>query len=619
MTTIFDLVVRILLTNIKKYRLFLICNISSIAILFSMISLVNNNSLMGSGNIDSIISSNIYAPTSLVVIFVAAFVPYTYSLLKKDTSRDYGILNSIGMLEEEVNICMLLETLILGAFSVIGGILFGNVLSLIVFLIVHYGIGMSELKYENSLTTYRMIVLFAGALYFVVYVIDIVKRRLLNATDMIISKRKSESGTGSCFLFFIGVVIVFISFVSMLFLYEENSNSALICFALCVLGIIVLSMNAQFIFKKGRKKSKRLFLFSDFLYYFKRNIKVVLVSFGMIFMILFFTMFTLVTFPNFSNNAEIYNPYHITYSEYPIMEWHPEESDLKDMTEKFDTDITFYEKIDYLYIGGTQLFSINDIRNYISNEVHLDKGECIYVKCEYLNDGYEHNKTNSNTEIEVGGKSFAVKEVVYDILFGKSLLTQGKIVLLSDRDFKELMEDKNISPSRLCLLNFSDYTKTIGLEKVIVETLAEENPGFKASDFMITSRAVSSRNARNSSLFLLFLVAYVSILFYFSVLIMIHYKFEMEIEEERHKMQLLQSMGASESDVGRMLFEKVCLIFLTPFLGAVILTVMYGYGTNFSYGYGFVGIRYAILVSIVWFSIIATTIILYYRRYMKLF
>lgn len=55
--------------NIRQYRLFILCNLASVAILYSFIAISVNKSFKNPTIVDSMISSNIYAPTALVVLF----------------------------------------------------------------------------------------------------------------------------------------------------------------------------------------------------------------------------------------------------------------------------------------------------------------------------------------------------------------------------------------------------------------------------------------------------------------------------------------------------------------------------------------------------------------------
>lgn len=114
----------------KKYRLFILCNVAAIAVLYSFISIVLNKQFMNSSIVDPMISSNIYAPTFFIVMFAGMFIPYSQSVFMKARQKDYGILLSIGMTENEVRKSVIIENLVLHAVSLVAGLMFGTILSL---------------------------------------------------------------------------------------------------------------------------------------------------------------------------------------------------------------------------------------------------------------------------------------------------------------------------------------------------------------------------------------------------------------------------------------------------------------------------------------------------------
>ena len=59
MTTLLDIVIALLKGNRRKYRLFIICNVLSIGILFSLRLLLDNSSINDASIVDPMISSNV--------------------------------------------------------------------------------------------------------------------------------------------------------------------------------------------------------------------------------------------------------------------------------------------------------------------------------------------------------------------------------------------------------------------------------------------------------------------------------------------------------------------------------------------------------------------------------
>lgn len=128
--------------EIKKYKVFIFCNLLEIAILYGFISIVLNSEFMNSNIVDPMISSNIYAPTFMVMIFTAIFIPYAQNVFIKSRQKDYGILLTIGMSENETIKWILIENCILCAISLVGGLILGTLLSIFFLVFIHYEIGI---------------------------------------------------------------------------------------------------------------------------------------------------------------------------------------------------------------------------------------------------------------------------------------------------------------------------------------------------------------------------------------------------------------------------------------------------------------------------------------------
>lgn len=142
-----DLVLLLLKGNLKKYRLFIGCNVLAIAILFSLRMLLDHPILNDSSIVDPMISSNVYAPTLFMYVFVVFFIPFTLSILNKQIQKNYGILMSLGLTQSQLRKCVLLENCLIIAISVLGGIVVGNLFELVLIGILKWNIGIEQMTF----------------------------------------------------------------------------------------------------------------------------------------------------------------------------------------------------------------------------------------------------------------------------------------------------------------------------------------------------------------------------------------------------------------------------------------------------------------------------------------
>ena len=165
MTTLLDIVIALLKGNRRKYRLFIICNVLSIGILFSLRLLLDNSSINDASIVDPMISSNVFAPNLLMHIFEAFFIPYTLVLLNRQIVKDYGILLSLGLSERQFVSCIMIENALLIAISVAVGMMTGVALEFGLLLIIKHLINLPAVVFSQNMETYYQTIVFLMVVY----------------------------------------------------------------------------------------------------------------------------------------------------------------------------------------------------------------------------------------------------------------------------------------------------------------------------------------------------------------------------------------------------------------------------------------------------------------------
>ncbi|AAK78053.1 putative ABC transport system permease protein [Clostridium acetobutylicum] len=212
----------------KKYRLFILCNVAAIAVLYSFISIVLNKQFMNSSIVDPMISSNIYAPTFFIVMFAGMFIPYSQSVFMKARQKDYGILLSIGMTENEVRKSVIIENLVLHAVSLVAGLMFGTILSLFFLGFIHSIIGISNINVTVSVVSYEMVTVCELILFIISLIVNCYSMVKSTIYAKIKHTEKTEStGRYSIKFIFIGLVITIAGLILVAFFYENNDNIGL--------------------------------------------------------------------------------------------------------------------------------------------------------------------------------------------------------------------------------------------------------------------------------------------------------------------------------------------------------------------------------------------------------
>ena len=251
MTTLLDIVIALLKGNRRKYRLFIICNVLSIGILFSLRLLLDNSSINDPSIVDPMISSNVFAPNLLMHIFEAFFIPYTLVLLNRQIVKDYGILLSLGLSERQFVSCIMIENALLIAISVAVGMMTGVALEFGLLLIIKHLINLPAVVFSQNMETYYQTIVFLMVVYafsVLLIVITTIRKRIFNIIN---DGRKTERKKGHRLLFIMGLFCFGVSLLSSFILYERTGgNILLLGIVLSYIGLALICCNYDFLLKK---------------------------------------------------------------------------------------------------------------------------------------------------------------------------------------------------------------------------------------------------------------------------------------------------------------------------------------------------------------------------------
>ena len=611
MSNLVDLSIKIIYGNIKKYLLFFICNVCAIAMFMSILSLCHNTSLY---QLDSIVSSNVNAPMYLMGLFLCFFIPYTQKLFQIQIQKDYAVLLSIGMNNREMTKCLVAGNSLLFFFCTIVGIVFGECLELMLIKIVNLIIG-SSLEFQFNIKDIKFIFVYAIILFVVSMFWGLLRIRNNNIYEQLIYFRVSEEKRDNPLAIVVGTFISLGAIFLVFVFYKENSNIAIISIILLLIGIYIILGNCRNFIDK--KRGDNIFWSSDWIYYYKRNRKIVFAACVLYFCIMYLLTMAAVTFPNFTNNALLYHPFDIAFSLSDNSDWIPDKKYMKDISNSQQVDITECVSMKYINIGAYSVFDINEVNRILKRNYQCDNDEAIYVLCIIENDGYEHNMSNIPKSIQLDDLQLNVSQVKCDVLFGNGCGTTDDVVLVDHELFTELISGKVLQT--IYAYNFSDFRKTKYIQQNLLKDLHSMNHWENGIYPYISSKILAYENAKHSSEFLLILLLYDSLLIIFSVYIIIRYKFGIEFENDKKRFYILYSLGCDKKNIRKIIIEKVYSIFFIPYIIASIIILLFSYGTNYTYGYGRIGIFFGIgVILLIMLTILIIAYIFSYKLFEKI-
>lgn len=119
---------KMLRANVRKYRLYFLCNLFAAALFYGFAAIFTNETFLNEEIVNSSISGNIYFPSMLSALFVVLFLPVSCRAFLASRKQEYGILFSLGMSRKEAFWHMLFENVTIAVLALAAALAVGSVL-----------------------------------------------------------------------------------------------------------------------------------------------------------------------------------------------------------------------------------------------------------------------------------------------------------------------------------------------------------------------------------------------------------------------------------------------------------------------------------------------------------
>ena len=188
--------------NIKKsykdYTIYFLTLILAVCIFYSF------NSIDSQKAIFDIKSSNANYITKLteiismfsifVLVILGGLILYANNFLIKKRKKELGIYMTLGMGKRKISRILVTETFIVGAISLIGGLILGIGASQVLsaFILKLFDIGMNEYRFNVSINAIGKTILYFGIMFLLVMIFNVFIISKYNIIDLLSADRKNE-------------------------------------------------------------------------------------------------------------------------------------------------------------------------------------------------------------------------------------------------------------------------------------------------------------------------------------------------------------------------------------------------------------------------------------------
>lgn len=604
---------RLAVTNLKNNRKtyfpYILTGVLTVMMFYIMDALAGSTSLGGT------ISEVLQYAVGVIVVFAVIFLFYTNSFLIKQRKRELGVYNILGMGKPHISRMLMIESLITGGVSIIGGIAAGILFSKLMFLallkILHYDVGM---KFTISAEAVRNTLILFLVILTLTLVYNLIQIRLTDPIQLLRGSSQGEREPKT------KTLIALAGFLLLgagygISLSVESPLAAIATFFLAVifviLGTYALFIAGSIVVLKAMRKNKGYYYqakhfvsVSGMLYRMKQN------AVGLANICILSTMVLVMV----SSTASLYMGIDdIMKYRFPTdvdITMEDTDQETEDMLFKtIENEITPYGvSIDpdtcLSYHEGSlagilqkDKLSLKELGNYALE----DAREIYLMPLEDYNQMEGKHSTLDSDEVIVyttggmygydniiiNGKDYQVKEEPEEIRAEKKnqsrVLDAMYIIMTEETQIRQIMDEiyanSDMQEEWLQAMNTITYHLKFDLKgdsgacKEIEKTL-EDSVMDQISGVFCETRENKWEEVYTLYGGLLFIGIYLGMMFLMATVLIIYYKQISEGYEDKERYQIMQKVGMDQREVKRSIRSQVVTVFFLPLVMAVLHIVV---------------------------------------------
>ena len=561
-------------SNIRQYRLFVLCNTVLVMVCYFFGGIYFNNMFTSDRYVNSMISSNIITPTVVVFAFAVFFIPYTHFSFNLQNERKYGIMEATGVSWRDLWKFVLMENALLAGCSLILGLASGIMLLTLFFKVFVKIIGI-EFNFPAISINSVLRPSFALLIIYILTVIAIVIRlSRITVKEMIEDSKKVRIGkSSSIVLLLTGLTAICYSIIGVFFIFDQtNTNRLIVYYVVMLIGIYLMISNSYVLMIWLKKHRPNMFyrnlpVIGSIRQNFSTNKRIIFFSICLISFVVFFQTFSVYCSKLMVRNALNDNPFHIAYIECEDGEY-PSEKDLIAYAEKAGAVIDKNAAIPTI-LDGCFIISQNVANGNLGTDCNIEDGECVVYTQYDLHDGYPHDEFSRDKLMVNGSDELSVKEVNYSSLINNGLTPQN-IIIVNEDEFDEIKRSEALVRSAVIrVIN----CETVSQSEALYNEIAKDYD-MGIDGLFVSAQFIDMRTADQSGKFLIMVSTVMNMLLLFLNTVMILFKVHSNRERNEKKYALLWELGINDAEINITRKTESAIVFIIPSFAAVCIGVI---------------------------------------------
>lgn len=609
---------KIAFANIKKsykdYTIYFLTLILGVCMFYSFNAIDSQKALLdiksSGASYISKLTEIMSAVSILVSIILGCLILYANNFLIKRRKKELGIYMTLGMEKRKISLILVIETFMVGAISLIAGLILGIVMSqaLSIFSLKLFHVGIDEYMFSISINAIGKTIVYFGVMFFLVMIFNIFVISKYEIIYLLTVGRKSESikfKSSAIYVlaFIISIVSLGFSYASILRIgFDSRDPIFKLSIVLLIIGTVAFFFSLAGVILYIVNKNKKVYFKGLNIFLVKQinsKINTNFISMSLICLMLFITILTLSTGINIKKESEARIDKETPFDASIVVSNNSKKENLEDVLNKINfktsknEECVSYNEYD-LGIGisdllmtkdkefndiGISFVRISDYNKMLmlrdEKEISLNNDEVLLISNynELINSVDEKLKNNNKVDIE--GKEYLVKgnKVIEGNLETFFMPNKSLTVIINDNF---LSNYKEIHRSVLNVM-YSDNNRE------------ENNKKYSQIDYNVLHGNYESLNLPNVYAYskddiynlnmrkttsILFVGIYLGLIFLITSMAVLAIQQLSEASDSIERYKSLKRIGATKNMIDKTIFIQTFIYFSLPVILALIHSVV---------------------------------------------
>lgn len=607
--------------SFKIYRIYFLTMVLAVSIFYSFNSIESQQAIIDLSKSKESYIDLLIKSMEVISIFVSfilgGLILYANNFLIKKRKKELGIYRTLGMSNFKISQVIVMETAIVGAISLLVGLLIGLVLSqgLSAFASKLFEVDMSEYKFIISSNAIQKTIVYFGIIFLIVMIFNVITISRYKIIDLVNANKKVENIKFKnpivyVLTFFISTYFLLTSYKLVLNLVPNEITNFIVLkiIGFGILGTFLFFYSLAGVFLYITKKNKKIYFKNLNIFIIKQlnsKINTNFLSISVICLMLFLTIVMLSTGIGFKNASEKIlidsTPFDVSIYLYGDEYVKTVKESLDAINFKFD-DTEKYVYFD-IYDSGVNLKNIINkkelINKYIlSDEFDFYKIELIKISdynnirklkgentaslkgneviltsnnrsiLDILNKDFEKNK-----KISLYNKEYIIKngEVVEESLKSSPYLNNIATLIVNDN----VVQNAEPMSSNLNVQFTKNKERSEKKFRLLLDSFKEGKIDYNKAGFLNgdTKQEIYLNN-KGAVTIVLFIEMYLGIIFLISSMAILAIQQLSEASDSIERYKSIERLGANENMINKTIFIQTLIYFGLPISLAFIHSIV---------------------------------------------